>query len=560
MNSDNFLTPFSALRNKWLPNLGVTLKIIGDPRVEKQTYTSSADFQIKVAITHQLLNGNCGDNCSNQNEVNQSINAISNRGCSGESEVLNNCLQDQLNKNSLLELYKIGRFSLKEYSYRCLITCTNCSGRGTVRCGGCGGDGTVQEAYQAHVSDNVITNGRGYEVSRTPVYATRYRTQNCYSCGGNGRQRCGTCGGDGVNTFIKAAEFYSCYENSKIHWYSFTEIPWVEKFIKNRNKEDLDVNKVVDWSNADQTIQEKGRPGIYHVYLPGVLTASQCEVEATSQYAEPTRGLCKILGTLPYDTDFIFDNHISWTESKNATIALTDENLSPILSNPLVDACVRDMECQYVPSGDLSYLNIIKKETSQSLQWLMRKLHVIHKTNRERLSVFKLLLNTVFAGLALYAMIVCAKVIDSGFDVNNFGLFPISVNLIYVVQTIIQRSINQVNGYIDVEMLMYLSVAFIPSMLLMKLFGSNKALTVNRMLKWYVLGSLFIVAFLLQFEDNYTSNGYVKATTPILDFILLSFFGGVLWTRKGSFGRQKKAAKDYNSRRLMQLLGYEEKE
>ena len=557
MNSNDFLSPFRTLRDKWLPNLGVKLITIGEPKVEKKIYKLSADFKIEVDITSNVMKGKCNNNCSNQNEVNQKIKTISLNGCSGDSKVLNNCLQDRLNKSNLLELNKIKKISLREYNYSCLITCTKCSGSGDVKCGGCGGFGCISETYQERVPDE-LTLVNGYEY-RIPKYETRNRTVSHNSCGGSGRQLCGTCDGDGENTFKKTAAFYSYSENRNIDWFTFSMIPWANTFIKNKNKETLDVNKAVDWSYSEQTVQEKGQSGIYHVCLPGVLTASQCEVEAISQYAEPTRGLCKMLGALPYDTNFVFDSHIRWDAYKDGTIEFNGESLTPILSNPLVEACVRDLNGQGVPSGDLSYLNIIRKETSQSLQWLMRKLYLIHEANREKLSVFKLLLNSIFAGLALFAMITCAKVIDSGFDTNNFGLFPISMNLIEVVQTIIQRSINQVSGYIDVRMLMYLTVAFIPSMLLMKLFSSNKALTVSRMLKWYVFGGLFIVAFFLQFENNYIADGYAKATTPIFDFILLSFLGGVLWSRKGSFDRQKKDAKDYNSPRLMQLLGYEEK-
>ena len=57
-------------------------------------------------------------------------------------------------------------------------------------------------------------------------------------------------------------------------------------------------------------------------------------------------------------------------------------------------------------------------------------------------------------------------------------------------------------------------------------------------------------------KNNYLLN--VAAHSVFLDFILLSLLGGILLTRKESFKRQKQHAKEYNSRRLMELLDYEE--
>jgi len=395
MDEHTFIQPFNRLRDSWLPSLGLSIEALHPPIVESNSYRSTAEFKIKVNVSSNVLGGNCGYNCSNQPEVNNKVNTLTEIGCSGKSEVLNNELQHMLNNNTLLNLYKTGKFSLKDYSFYCLVTCDNCNGRGTVTCGNCGGSGTQKQAYQAHVRDN-ITYQNGREVSRTPIYETRYRTVNCYSCGGSGRKTCGTCGGDGVNTYKKTASFYSSYENAMVHWNKFNKLPWVCEFIKNRAEELLDIDEAVDWQYSKQSIQENGAPGFYRVELPGTLTAAQCKVEARSPYLEATDGNCLLLGEIPYDTGFIFDEHVCWTQSKNAKIPLTGEALTPILNNRLVEDCVRDMNNKHVPYGDISYLNMVRAETVQSLQWLMNKLYVINKEQRDSISIWKVLLNTIF--------------------------------------------------------------------------------------------------------------------------------------------------------------------
>tara|TARA_B100000745_G_scaffold278974_1_gene210267 strand:+ start:740 stop:2419 length:1680 start_codon:yes stop_codon:yes gene_type:complete len=557
MDKNTFLQPFNMLRDSWLPSLGLSLEAVQSPIVESNSYRTSAEFKVKVNVNSTVRGGNCGYNCSNQYEVDNEINTIAEIGCSGKSELLNNQLQHMLDNNSLLKLYNIGEFSLKDYTFSCLITCNNCNGRGTVTCGACGGSGTQQEAYQAHVKDNV-TYQNGREVSRYPIYETRHRTVNCYSCNGSGRRTCGTCGGDGVNTYEKTACFYSSYENSMIHWTKFEKLPWVCKFIANRAEEQLDINETVDWEYAKQIIQENGAPGFYKVELPGTLTAAQCRVEATSPYSETTDGICFLLGGIPYDTDFIFDQHLHWSSSKNAKIPLTGEALTPILNNRLVEECVKDMNSEQAPYGDIRNLNMVRSDTVKSLQWLMNKLYIINKEQRDSISIWKLLLNSIFAGALLAAILFGFNSLDYPNKSLNFGLYPMIANMIEVIDIVFHRSISQVNGYLDLQMWIYLMATFIPAMILMKLFGSNKALTTRRMLKWYIWGSLFLCAFLMQFVAIEKEHLNVTANNVLFDFIVLSLLGGILWTRKGAFGRQKQYAKEFNSRRLMELLGYEE--
>lgn len=131
-------------------------------------------------------------------------------------------------------------------------------------------------------------------------------------------------------------------------------------------------------------------------------------------------------------------------------------------------------------------------------------------------------------------------------------------NAVEVVDIVYHRSLSQVYGYVDLQMWVYLMIAFVPAMVLMKIFGSNKALSIKRMLKWYILGSLFLCAFLMQFVEMDKEHLHVTANNVLFDFIILSLLGGILWARKGAFGRQKQYAKEYNSRRLMELLGYVE--
>lgn len=559
MDKNTFIQPFNRLRDLWLPSLGLSLETVQSPIVESKSYRTSAEFKVKVNVSSTVLNGDCGYDYSSQSEVNNVVDTLAKSGCSGKSEVLNNELQHTLNNNTLLKLYKIGEFLLKDYSFRCLITCNNCNGRGTVACGSCGGSGTQQQAYQAHVRDD-ITYQNGREISRYPIYETRYRIVNCDSCGGSGRETCGTCRGDGVNTYEKTASFYSSCENSMIHWTRFEKLPWVCKFIENRAEELLDINEAVDWQYAEQIIQENGAPGFYKVELPGTLTAAQCKVEARSSYSEATDGTCLLLGGIPYDTDFIFDKHVHWSETKDAKIPLTGEALTPILNNKLVEDCVKDMDVNHAPRGPISYLNMVRSETVQSLQRLMNKLYAINKEQRDSISIWKLLLNTLFAG-ALLAAILFGYNSQDFFNKNlNFGLYPMIANAVEIIDIVYHRSISQVYGYLDLQMWLYLITAYIPAMILMKVFGSNKALTIKRMLKWYILGSLCLCAFLMQFIEIERTHLNVTAKNELFDFIALSLLGGVLWTRKGSFGRQKQYAEEFNSRRLMELLGYEEQQ
>lgn len=558
MDKNTFLQPFTKIRDSWIPSLGLSLEAVQSPIVESNPYRSSAEFRIKVNVNFTVLGGNFGYNCSNQSEVNNKTNTLTESGCSGRSEVLNNELQHILNNNTLLKLYKIGNFSLKEYSFSCLITCNNCNGRRTVICGGCGGSGTEQQAYQAHVRDNV-TYQNGREVSRYPIYETRYRTVNCYSCGGSGRKTCGTCRGDGVNTYKKTVSFYSSYENSMIHWTKFNELPWVCKFIKNRVKEQLDIDEAVDWQYSKQIIQENGAPGFYRVELPGTLTAAQCLIEARSPYSEATNGNCLLLGGIPYDTDFIFDKHVRWTQSKSDKIPLTGEALTPILKNRLVEDCVEDLNNEHAPYGDISYLNMVRSETVQSLQLLIKKLYSLNKEQRDCISVRRVLLNTVFTGSLIAVMLFGYNLLELSNKDLNFGLYPMSANAVGAIDFIFHRSLLQVNGYIDVQMWGYLMAAFIPAMVFMKIFGSNKVLSIKRILKWYILGTLFLCSFLMQFVEIEKEYLDVTANNALLDFIVLSLLGGILLARKEAFSRQKQYAKEYNSRRLMELLGYSEK-
>ncbi|MEG3768716.1 hypothetical protein, partial [Alteromonas sp. 14N.309.X.WAT.G.H12] len=115
-----------------------------------------------------------------------------------------------------------------------------------------------------------------------------------------------------------------------------------------------------------------------------------------------------------------------------------------------------------------------------------------------------------------------------------------------------------VRGYVDLSVWIFLIVAFLPSMALMKVFGSNKVVSIKRMLKWYMLGTLFLCAFFMQFFDIREQHIHATANNTLFDFIALSLLGGILLARKGAFGRQKQRAKEYHSRRLMELLGYEE--
>ncbi|MEG3768798.1 hypothetical protein, partial [Alteromonas sp. 14N.309.X.WAT.G.H12] len=430
-----FIQPFNRLRDSWLPSLGLSLETAQSPVVETNTYRTSAEFKVKASVSSTVLGGNCGYNCSSQSEVHNRVNTLTENGCSGRSEVLNNELQHILSSNTLLKLYKKKTFPLKEYSFSCLITCDDCDGRGTVTCGSCRGSGRQTEAYQAHVRDNIhYQNGR--EVSRHPVYETRYREVTCYSCFGSGDKTCGTCGGAGVNTYKKTANFYSCYENAMVHWTKFTKLPWVCQFIQNRANEQLNIDDAVDWQYAKQIVQENGAPGFYKVGLPGTLTAAQCRVEARSPYSKATQGNCLLLGKIPYDTDFIFDEHVRWTQSKQAKIPLTGEALTPILNNPLVEGCVKDMNKKQVPYGTIRYLNMVRAETVQSLQWLMNKLYVMNKDERESISIWKVLTNSILTGALLAAILIGYHFLDYSHKSLNFGLFPMIANGIDVIVTV----------------------------------------------------------------------------------------------------------------------------
>ncbi|MBM6551821.1 zinc finger-like domain-containing protein [Marinomonas ostreistagni] len=559
MDSTTFLQPFNALRDKWLPNLGVSLEAIDSPITETNPYSISAEFKIDASIISNLRGGDHGCNCSSKADVEHQAKELADSGCSGKSEVLNNLLQHTLATNSLLTLYNNGSLSLKEYEFSCLITCDTCYGSGRVSCYRCHGKGTQEEAYQAHVRDEVITQN-GNVVSRSPVYETRYRTVTCGACGGSGTRQCGTCYGDGVNTYQQYVRFGSAPENRTAHWSSYEKLPWVDTFIKNRQQERLKIHDAADWDYSAQLLQEHERPGCYRVELPGTLSAAQCKVQAKSGFSEPTEGDFLSIGNMPYDTDYVFDPHVRWTDAKRDKIPLTGEALSPLLNNKLVDDCVEDMQSEDVPRGEMPYLNIVRKETVTSLQGLLNELVALNKGQREKISVLKILLYSVLSGVLLAGIIFGYKSLDIASHYLNFGIYPMIANSIEILYTIGYRSLAQFNGYLDIQMWLFFLIAFLPTMLLMKVFGSNKVLTVKRILKWYVFGTLFISAFLMQFTDVNKEYLNVTAHNVLFDFIVLSLLGGILWSRKGSFGRQKHYAKEYNSRRLMELLGYSEQD
>ena len=186
---------------------------------------------------------------------------------------------------------------------------------------------------------------------------------------------------------------------------------------------------------------------------------------------------------MPYDTDFIFDEHFCWTSSKSDKISLIGKDLTPILNNRLVEECLRDINNKYAPIGDISYLNMIRSETVQSLQKLMVKLCVLHKDQRNSISLIKVALNTIFTAVLLAVILVGYDYLSFSSKSLNFGLYPVIAYGIEVTDIVIERSLLQLNGNIDFEMWLYLSVILIPVMALMKLFGRNKALSSRRMLK-----------------------------------------------------------------------------
>ncbi|MCB5162596.1 hypothetical protein [Marinomonas algarum] len=555
MNKELFLKIFNSLRDCWVPSLDLSFEAEKVPVVETKTYITSSKFTVQASSYYQVSYGNCGFNCQSLSEVDREVNSIIDAGCNGRSEVLNNKLQHKISKTKLIDLYNLGRFPLGNYTYKCLIECDDCHGSGTETCSNCNGSGSVQEPYQAHVRDN-LSYHNGRVTSRNPVYETRYRRVNCGRCHTTGRVSCSTCGGDGVNTHIETVEFYSSHSTPKIEWQNFDKLTWVEAYIKGKNSEDFNIDEAVDWQFTNQVVQESGGPGSYTVSLPGTLTASECNLKACSLYTGATYGNCKALGIMVCDTDYIFDDHIKWSSDKKSKIALTGKSLTPILKNKIVEDCLEDMSSTKVPKGKIKSLNMVSSETIETLQELMNKVLTLNKEERESVSVPLLMLNTFLSLILLTGLLYwlnTTNIIGDGF---NFGIYPILANSIDATK--ILGSII-FSGYYDMIFFRDLFIMFLASMTMMFVFGAKKAFSIIRVLKWYLFGMIFILSFMLQFANLKDPTISSNANNDFMDLFIFSLFAGILFTRKMSYGKQMKYAKEYNSNKLLQLLGYVKK-
>lgn len=560
MNKEAFLNKFQDLSDTWMPKLGLQLSTECEPRIETQPITVQASFEIDYTYSSREVGGIHRYNCNNQSEVTSLSNEVISASTNGNLNSVNEILLSELSKNSLFSSVHKNTLPIQTFEYSCLITCTACSGCGSVRCYSCGGSGTVDEWRNEIVGYNEYKDQRGYVTRREPIYENRRYKVNCSSCGGSGKRRCSTCHGDGKNTYVETVDVFSKLSKRNIEWITFSETDWTNEYLNEalRNDEEkLELQGVGNWNLSDQLVEAHNN-GTFTVKLPGTITACDCYVTMTSDYSTSS-GHLKTLGALIYDCDYIYSEH-TYQAAHNAIKLnkLDVKSLYPLTSSNVFNTCGASTDDgETISSCDLISKKMVSQRSSKEMHKLMALIEDNFATARNQLSLTDISLKTTL----MFALLSLALILTSNFFGNgiyeSFNLINFSMQLedIFKGMSLSPQYLTNVS--------ILLVILFIPSILLMIIFGAKKNWTTQRILRWYWISAPFIAALGLVFSRAPKSASDFSTTTvisslPYLDILIVSLLGGVLLTRKNSWGKQEKQAELFGSEVLMKKLDYKE--
>lgn len=549
MSTVIFTLPFYQLAKKWASGISISIDGLSQPRYETQNFSVTTQFAIKASTSTETLGGRYRVSHSSRQSMNNRVNQLLHSAKNGHEDHLNNILHNKLKKYSLLSLIKDST-ALDDYSYSCHISCNGCNGSGKNYCGACNGRGQVEVPYQEISHYERTYNGQ------IPIYRTMIRYDPCYRCGSSGRVNCGTCGGHGENTLVKKISFYAQAYKTRRNWNSFSELAWVDDSIKENDY--FDIDSAVVWDHSQQSITRENNE--YVSTLPGRLQAGECWLSASSKYHDKTSGLCKTFGEQVFDTDFIFDRHFRWQGAYDAKASLALNSVGAYSSSLAASACSGDLRSSTVPSGELSGLNIISGRTAITLRNLISRLYHKHQQERQNLSVFKVIGFSMLAAIlqAGILLITLNKYNPAALFSPEFGFLPMLYNAYTAITYAVSTWWGQMDGQLNHGLLLGLIALFLVTTAMRYIFGANTITSNLRLNKWFVFSGVALVAYAMQFMPSFPTPSLFQSNHPAFDFALFSLFVGVLWAKKNSYGINKKAAEQYQSDRLMTLLGYKE--
>lgn len=560
MNKEKFLRKFEHLSDKWMPLLGLQLSAKDDPVTETQPITVQASFGIDYTYSSREVGGINRYNCNNQSEVTSLSNEVIAASTNGNLNSVNEILLSELSKNSLFSSVHKNKLPIQTFEYSCLITCTTCSGRGSIRCYNCGGSGTVDEWRNEIVGYNEYKDQRGYVTRREPIYENRRYKVNCSSCGGSGKRRCSTCHGDGENTYIETVDVFSKLTKRNIEWSTFSETDWTNKYLNEvlrDDKEKLELQSVGNWNLSDQLVQAHNN-ATFTVKLPGTITACDCNVTITSDYSTSS-GHLKMLGALIYDCDYVFSEH-TYQAAHNAIKLnkLDVKSLSPLTSSNVFNTCGASTDGgETISPCDLISKNMISQRSSKEMHKLMSILQTKFTKARSKISVRDISLKTILMYFLISLSLFLSSYVFGNGVYESFKILNLLTQLIDVLKgfSLSPRYLTDIS--------IALLILFLPSIFMMMLFGAKKNWTTKRILRWYWISAPLIAVFALVFvrapsKISSMNLEVLLSSMPFADVLILSSIGGIFLARKKSWGIHEKQAELYDSEVLMKKLDYKE--
>lgn len=556
VHSDVFLNGFNSLTNTWIPNLGLSLSTSSEPQSEIRNITVQGNFTIKANCTYQEVGGIHQYNCTSVSECREKSQTTASSAVKGQLKGVCDTLNAKLNDSSLFSSYATKTLPLETFKYCCLVICSPCNGRGNVRCYTCSESGTVTETRYEIVGYDEYRDGRGNITSRTPRREHRNYRVTCSSCSGRGRTTCSTCHGDGQNTHIEKVDVLAKAENISWEWSKFTELDWPNDYL-NGNQSAFPLQTAGSWNLSKQKVTDQDN-GTFVVVLPGQINACDANAQMKSDYAS-SNGKLKTLAGKVYDCDYIYDEHLH----QIAYQAIEEKKYSPekikkITSSEIFNTCGEySNNGVSIPTGVLDKLNILTTRTSGTLFKLLSTLSENFEQARSKISVLSIALKSIFMFLLIAGGLITFT-LSTGTEISEpFRLTDIGKNLSDIL-----FKFNLSPKYLT-EFTIITLILFIPSLVLMVIFGAKKNWTTKRIIKWYWITAPIIAALILHFglASKKASNGNIETLInqiPILNISVFAVLAGILLARKGKWGEQEKIASQYESDVLMIKLDYKE--
>jgi hypothetical protein len=548
VNKETFYRGFNNLTNTWVPKLGLSLSSDAAPRTEIQDVKVHAAFEIDYNYSSEELSGRYPADCNSVGEVTASSNKTIKASVDGRLKSVCDTLYRELSNNSLFSSVLRNNLPIETFKYSCLVNCSPCDGTGEVTCSTCHGSQQIDKWRTVADGENVYRDSRGYVTRSEPKYKSELYKVNCHSCNGNGKMTCSRCNKDGQNTYVETVDVFAKVSSSpRPSWTKFSSTEWVNDYLHG-NQQDFKLQDAGDW-NIDKQVVKDLDDGSFTIDLPGSITAADCHSTMTSDYAT-SKGTLKTLGGLVYDCDHIYCAHAY--QAANQAIEknrLDAKFLSPLTSSKLFNACGESKDGGESLSSDaLTYRRMISKKSSKEMFKLLTLLKDRFNESRNKLSMTGILLRTL-----MLFFIVCLLLIFANGGHENFSLVNVFAQIVAIAENF------SLSSYYIEQFTITAIILFIPSILLMVIFGAKKNWTTKRILRWYWISAPLLTAlFTLPVKSALTEPSILFETLPILDITVVALLGAILLTRKRSWGKQQVAANLYQSDVLMKKLDYKE--